>query len=485
MEEASCYVPAAGVMLRPRRRLLPGIFCRRRPSVIERAFAYIGGVATTQTTSKGGLRAAIVADWRAIGGLGRFALLGVVGSLVVAVGLGFAITTAARDHLLESRAHLIESVVEELYPLYPAPHTGQPVTDAFDEGVRLRLLGGETVRVKLWLEDGTIAYSDSPDLAAQVFELAAPAQSALEGTASHRISDLSDPAHRGERDLGRLIEFYVPYGPEDGEPVAAFEVEQLPASLDEAMASIRRNVWLSIGSGIGLLALFLGTLIVARSRDLDRRRRQAEQLVGALTTAQDEERRRIVGALHDDVGQPLYRLLYGIEGSRNKLQADHPAAQELHRLAGVVRDIDSTLRREMRLLHDDLLADAGLVPALESLASVTENETDLVVELSVQLETEPDAVPRAALYRAISEGLTNVRKHAGASRVGIAVSGSASVVTAEITDDGQGARIEPGLGLTTTRDRLEALGGGLEVGSRRGNGTRYRVWVPISGLARP
>lgn len=425
---------------------------------------------------------AVRAEWSEIGGLGRLALAGVVASLVVAVVLGFAITRAVRDHLLHSRSDLFAAVTGELATLNPDPAAHQ-VDLEFDEAVRLRLLGGETVRVKLWLPDGTIAYSDSPDLIGRTFELSASAESALLGEASYLISDLSDPAHAGERDLGRLIEFYIPYGAGDA-PIAAFEIEQLTSSLDESMSLIARNVWLSIGSGIAVLGLFLAALIVARASDLNRRRRQAERLLASLLRAQEEERERIVGALHDEVGQPLYRLLYGIEGSRSKVGPGHPAATELQQLSSLVRDIDAILRREMRILHGGLEADAGLERALTGLVELTRSETDLDVVLDSDIPTEPDPVPRAAILRAVREGVTNARKHSGAGTVEVVARGTDSLLTVEVVDDGSGGRIVPGLGLSTTRERLEAIGGGLAVTSRRGEGTRYRVWIPLEGAGR-
>ncbi len=424
---------------------------------------------------------AVRRDWREIGGLGRLALLGIGASIVVTVALGFAITRAARDHLLDARAELLESVTEELVPLAPQPTEPGAIPAAFDDEVRLRLLGGETVRVKLWLPDGTVVYSDSPELVGRSFPLSGAALSALRGETSHLISDLSDPAHAEERDLGRLIEFYIPYGPEGATPIAAFEIEQRTESLDAALGRMSRNVWLSIGSGMAVLAVFLGSLLITRARELNRRRRQAVLLLGSLLRAQDEERRRIVGALHDDIGQPLYRLLYGIEGSRSKLEGGHPASPELERLEQVVRHIDGTLRAELRLLHDGLAAEAGLEPALEELVTATRRETDLVIDLDISLLCEPASVPRAALYRAAREGLTNVRKHAGARRVSIRVAGDYERAQMEMSDDGSGEKAEPGLGLTTTREGLEAIGGGLTVTFRKGRGTVYRAWVPTNG----
>jgi signal transduction histidine kinase len=418
-------------------------------------------------------------EWREIGGLGRFGLLGLGASLLIAIALGFSITRGARSHLLDARSDLLQVVVDDIAAEVPeVPVAGSPAYARFDVAIRLRLLGGETVRVKLWDASGRIAYSDAPELVGEEFGLAEPAQRAFEGEPSSRISDLSDPAHAADRDFGELIEFYVPYGPAES-PLAVFEIEQQTESLNTAMGRISRNVWLSIGSGLLVLALFLGVLAVGRSRDLNRRRRQAEKLLGSLLQAQDDERRRIVGALHDDVGQPLYRLLYGLEGSRAKLPADDALVAELTRLEDVVREVDATLRAELRLLHESVVSDAGLAVAIDELVAVTERETELEISVNTDLDREPESVPRAALYRAAQEGLTNIRKHSGASHVTLRIRGDEHRVALDLEDDGAGTKAVPGLGLTTTRERLESIGGGLSIESHRGRGTCLRAWVPL------
>ena len=85
---------------------------------------------TTEREPRNQLFSAIRTDWREIGGLGRFALLGVLVSLVVAVVLGFSITNGARDHLLESRLHLLTSVTDELSAV--DLDSNQPLADCSD-----------------------------------------------------------------------------------------------------------------------------------------------------------------------------------------------------------------------------------------------------------------------------------------------------------------------------------------------------------------
>jgi signal transduction histidine kinase len=147
-------------------------------------------------------------------------------------------------------------------------------------------------------------------------------------------------------------------------------------------------------------------------------------------------------------------------------------------MQSLVSDVDETLRAELRLLHEGLMSDAGLEPALHEFVEVTERESGIEVGLEMSLSAEPSEVPRTALYRAIREGITNARKHSGATRIEIRVRERDGRITAEVDDNGTGARGDPGLGLTTTRERLEAIGGGLSVKARRSGGTTYRVWVP-------
>jgi signal transduction histidine kinase len=421
---------------------------------------------------------ALRADWREIGGLGRLALVGIVLALALTIALGFSITGAAENHLLEARASQVSGVVSQL-PVLPVD---RPATDAelatYDVAVRTRVLGGETAGFKLWTPDGTIIYSDAAELVGENFVLSPTALRAFSGSTGTGISDLADAAHELSRSEGQLIEIYVPIRAAGGEITSVVEVEQDVTALNSALGRITVNVWVSIALGVGVLGLFMGVLAVARARSLNSRRRQAEALLKSSFAAQEDERRRVVGALHDDIGQPLYRLLYGLEGSRARISADDPVATELVRLEDITRTIDKTLRRELRILHEGLAADAGLEAAIADLAELTRRETDLDVEAAVDLTWDPSPVQRTALYRAAQEAVTNVRKHADATWTGIRIRTERDRVLLDVEDDGRGVRREPGLGLTTTKERFEALGGGVDASARNGGGTVFTAWLP-------
>lgn len=419
-------------------------------------------------------------DWVEIGGLGRLAVIGIVLALVVTFVLGFSITRAARGHLLDARAAMVSANIEDLPP-FPAD-TGASLAEyaAFDVAVRVNVLGGETIRVKVWTRDGTIVYSDAEELIGKQFGLPTHAVLAFNAGNETHVSDLSDPAHAFDRGHGELIEFYIALpDAADGTTFVA-EVEQDASGLNRALSQITRSVWISIVIGLVAIGIVMAVGVAARTREMNRRRRQAEDLLESSFSAQETERRRVVSALHDDIGQPMYRLLYGIEGSRAKLDPTDPIAIELDHLGEVVRDMDSTLRNELRMLHFELAADAGLGVALEELTDLTRRETDLEVHLAIAIEHDPSAVHRTELYRAAREAITNVRKHAGAARVDIRLTGDAQRLTLEVVDDGigTGGFTDPGLGLSTTQQRFKSLDGDVTLEGVSSGGTRFCAWLP-------
>jgi two-component system sensor histidine kinase UhpB len=177
----------------------------------------------------------------------------------------------------------------------------------------------------------------------------------------------------------------------------------------------------------------------------------------------------------------MYRLLYGIEGSRAKLDSEDPVAIELSHLGDVVREMDGTLRKELRLLHFELAADAGISTAMAELVDLTSAETDLDVRLEIDLGYEPGAIERTEIYRAAREAITNVRKHADAHRVDISIYGEGDTIVLNVIDDGKGAGVldDGGLGLSTTRQRFKALDGDVTLDQTADGRTCFRAWLPV------
>lgn len=412
-------------------------------------------------------------------GLGRLAAIAASVAVAAVLSVGFVVARAAHSDLLEVRRLIHEAIVEDLVAmgLLPlGPDQGQ-MTE-LDAEVRLRLLGGETVRVKLWGVDGEILYSDATELIGRHFEVEETVAAAFAGISSTVIDETSEPENATEREFpGPLLEYYMPVMV-DGEVVAAFEIYELADSFDASLAEIRTNVWRAVGLGLAALLVAFGSLVFRHARSLNQRRADAEALASQLITAAEQERRRIVGALHDDVGQPLYRIQYGLEGSI--LHVEEPSLKaELERLLILVAEIDTSLRSELRILHSGLVEGDDLADALARLGSASAAEGKLDVQVRGENVPGVSGVAATVLFQAAQEAVINARKHAQASLITIDLRATSASATVIVEDNGKGWNGRLGIGLATTRQRLMSLEGTMQIERRGTRGTRVAMAVPV------
>jgi signal transduction histidine kinase len=195
-----------------------------------------------------------------------------------------------------------------------------------------------------------------------------------------------------------------------------------------------------------------------------------------IVTAGDVERRRLERNLHDGAQQRLVALSLALRLAQAKLDSDPAGARQTLAAAGEELSLALAELRELaRGLHPAVLTDRGLRPAVEMLAG----RAPVPVEIEeVPAERLPEPVEAAAYYL-IAEALTNVAKYAAASSVRVRVVTSDATVVVEVADDGAGgADPAAGAGLRGLADRLEALGGSLDVVSPPGAGTSLRAEIP-------
>ena len=212
--------------------------------------------------------------------------------------------------------------------------------------------------------------------------------------------------------------------------------------------------------------------------------RVARDALRRVVAGQELERRRLARELHDETGQALTSILLGLKhveeaGSPESARA---AAAELR------EQIVDTLQNVRRLaveLRPSALDDFGLAPALERLAEAFGEQSGIAVDIQTNLDSRrltPEV--ETALYRIVQEALTNVAKHAEATRVSIVVTRRESSVTAVIEDDGQGfgagGGTGEGLGLVGMKERVGLLGGRLALESTEGAGTTVVAEVPLA-----
>ena len=222
-------------------------------------------------------------------------------------------------------------------------------------------------------------------------------------------------------------------------------------------------------------------VVRAFNQMLDRLESERRDSSRRALAAQEAERLRIARGLHDEVGQVLTGLL---------LQLDAVAAadpEKRRRRAEEARDsIRQALeevRRIARELRPELLEHLGLVSALTELSRTFAQTSGIVVELRFAADL-PGLSEEAelAIYRVAQEGLTNVARHAGASRVELTLEPGADSVVLRVADDGRGMAPSPlhdgGGGLRGMRERAVLVGGALAVKRSRAGGVEIRLEVP-------
>ena len=416
-----------------------------------------------------------------IGPVGATAAVAAVAAVAVGIALGFIIPSIVERHLLDASVNSIHDTVDEIAASIRQDETLAARDLAMLQSeVERSLLGRDIVRVKIWNDSGTIVFSDEERLIGNTYELTDDLLAAFSGELIHDKPQLSRPQNQYERDLGELREYYVPVDSGRQGVEMVFEVYELADTLVETVADIRFAIWIALGLGAVALLLALTIATITNARSERRQQAQSERLIGQLLEIREDERTRIIGALHDDIGQPLYRIKFGLQAGRTMVEQGSDIDDELARLDTLVQDVDTTLRSELTKLRDEPGIEIDLELALAELVEVMESETTLTIDFVSDVDLVLPLPHRATLYRAAKEALTNVDRHAHADHVVVRLVEGRDSTMVEVIDDGAGSMGPAGLGLTTTKDRIEAIGGGIELTDARGGGTRFVAWVPRS-----
>jgi PAS domain S-box-containing protein len=214
---------------------------------------------------------------------------------------------------------------------------------------------------------------------------------------------------------------------------------------------------------------------------------RVQDLAGSLITAQEAERARIAGELHDDVCQRLAALSIGLSMLRRRCGGELRAqAEDLQR---GLTELTNELRDLSHDLHPGVLRHAGLGAALASRAMEFRQHHGIEVVVDAPgCEAIPPELA-LCLYRVAQEALQNIARHAKARRADIVVRCDGARASMTVGDDGQGfdigaARARGGLGLISLEERVRVMGGNLTIGSAPRGGTMLRVDVPFAVTGR-
>lgn len=366
-------------------------------------------------------------------------------------------------------------------------------------------LRSDLVTVKLWTEDGTVAYSTAPDLIGRSFPMGDELLAAFAGVTASHISDLSEPEHVKERAIAEsLIETYTPVRSiEDGTTVAVAEFYQRPDSLLAAISSAQLRGWVIVVGATAVMYLMLVGMATGASRLIRSQREELEENVDRLSellavnqrlhqrtrgaaaraTALNEQFLQQVSAdLHDGPAQNIALARIRVDTLGNGATGDSMDLETINvALDSALTDIRS-IARGLRTPEIEMLTPADTAGmAIRTFEQSTRSKvkwgfTDL-----------PDQAPlstKIALFRVIQEALANSYKHARDATRSITMTATDQALVLEVADDGPG--FDPrqpvstdSLGLDGMRERVEMLGGSFEIISAHTEGTRINASIPL------
>ncbi|QJD98656.1 histidine kinase [Massilia forsythiae] len=275
-------------------------------------------------------------------------------------------------------------------------------------------------------------------------------------------------------------------------------LDDVDAALRQVDAQQSGNIavtmlWIAAVATLSALAVACAGLAlnVSESRTADAKLKALAQRV---VDTQEGERARLARDLHDGISQWLVSIKLQIEAGIIRMQGD--AAQRIQAQAGFERTAEALnevlgeVRRISHGLRPTLLDDLGLAAALQHLAHEFAQHSGVPVAFSAagSLERLP-AAAGTALFRIAQEALTNIERHAGARRIELALAGDDGRVLLRIADDGAGfdaddvaTHPQRGIGLRNMAERLDAVGGVLDITSS-GAGTTVRASVAFKEAA--
>lgn len=244
-------------------------------------------------------------------------------------------------------------------------------------------------------------------------------------------------------------------------------------------------------------AIGAGILLTARSEPEERKREKlVERLEAALhenaglhaqlvaqareSGAQDE-RQRLAGEIHDTLAQGLAGIITQLHAAQRSASVRGETEEHVARALTLARGSLTEARRSVRALTPRELTRAHLPDALRTLTERWSQDQGIDAQVAVTGTREPlSPAIEVSLFRVAQEALTNVAKHAGATRVGVTLSYTGNEVLLDVRDDGRGFTkgAGTGFGLTSMRQRIRGIGGHVEVQSAPGEGTSVSARVP-------
>jgi PAS domain S-box-containing protein len=360
-------------------------------------------------------------------------------------------------------------------------HTARDVTDYRNMFEALRrsealwrsLLDSAPSFVWLLDTDGTVRFANrtlhhkNAEEAAgtSVYDYTAPEHRDLVRSSIERVVRTGDPQTyeiRGYGMQGRIAWYRVNLGPlvEEGRVTGLISIASLVDAEKRAQAELRRS------------------------------RKRMEGLSQRLLKVQEEERRRMAREIHDELGQSLTALRMDLVWMREHLDgASEPGKARIGKALELVGKTIETVRKLAGDLRPGMLDDLGLVPTLDWQMNEFRERSGTSCEFDCSPEDiELDPALSVTVFRVFQEALTNVARHAGATRVSVNLRVETGTLELSIQDNGRGitqqeTRSSKSIGLIGIRERVRWCGGRVSICGVAGKGTTVKVRMPIDKVA--
>ncbi len=451
----------------------------------------------------------------------RFALVSLAILLAGAFIIGRYVAQEIRDGVITRTSAITALYVDSFVsPNLQDMAAGEVPADKRAELEQLLMgssLGEEIAFFKVWDTRGNIVYANDPGLIGQRFQPQGGLLAALTGEVRGSISNLGEEENRLERQsYDRLLETYAPiHEHETGNIIGAMEFYQDPSDLDSEIASSQRDGWIIVGiSTAGMYLLLVGLVkgasntLASQHRDMGRlaqdnaRLAQSVRKAAAEKTETDEQLlMRIAHDLHDGPAQDLALALLRIQSLRQGTEARlADEDREVKRVRDDFELVETALAsalKEVRDISSDLrlpeIQDLTLPEVVQKAKLDHERKTGTVVGMDLAPVPLTAGLPlKIALYRVLQEALNNAYHHAGGKDQRIGVSYADGWLTLDILDSGPGFDLaaatagheqQQTLGLRGMRERVEMLGGTLEIDTEPARHTSIRVRLPLESEA--
>ncbi len=260
-------------------------------------------------------------------------------------------------------------------------------------------------------------------------------------------------------------------------------IDDIASEMRLIEAGVDANVRQTLLAILAALVLSIGVVVSAAVLFNVHEHRLADQNLKELSHKtvqhQEEERRRVSRELHDGINQLLVSVKYRLETAMTRIPVAESDARESMEKGGVV--LNRAIQEVRRISHDlrpSVLDDLGLLAALNQLLDDFRERSDTAMDIDIQApQGDISEEVATTLYRIVQEALSNIEKHARATRLIVTLEEDAEGLLLCISDNGVGisekdAYTRRGIGLRNMRERVEFLGGEFEVSSRPVNGTR-------------